>query len=152
MNAIVTELLEQCRAADLALSVEGDMLCIDWNREPPPALIDELRRHKPEIMAALAAMRPTVIAMRPNVIAPAPWVEQAAGAGDTPFEERCLDRRGVVERTGGAFLHFCVECGRWGAYGYGVTGDNPGRWYCREHRPDDCELAPHRVSDGRSQG
>jgi hypothetical protein len=42
-----------------------------------------------------------------------------------------------VERRGGAFLHFCFECGRWGAYGYGCTGDNSGRWYCREHRPDE---------------
>jgi hypothetical protein len=35
------------------------------------------------------------------------------------------------------FLHFCTECGRWGAYGYGATGDNPGRWYCWLHRPDE---------------
>jgi hypothetical protein len=34
-------------------------------------------------------------------------------------------------------LHFCVECGRWGTFGYGCTGDNPGRWYCREHRPEE---------------
>ena len=53
------------------------------------------------------------------------------------FEEPCADRRGSVERQGGIFLHFCIECGRWGAYGYGATGNNPGRWYCWRHRPDE---------------
>ena len=29
-------------------------------------------------------------------------------------------RRGRVERREGLFLHFCIDCGAWGAYGYGV--------------------------------
>ena len=39
------------------------------------------------------------------------------------------------ERRGPALLHFCVECGAWGAFGYSVTGGSLGRWYCRDHRP-----------------
>jgi hypothetical protein len=67
-----------------------------------------------------------------QVISPARW----AGACDGPsFEEPCPERRGLVERQGSLFLHFCVECGRWGAYGFGTTLSHPGRWYCRLHRP-----------------
>jgi hypothetical protein len=39
------------------------------------------------------------------------------------------------ERRNGIFLHFCIEYGRWGTYGYGATGEKPGRWYCHLHRP-----------------
>jgi hypothetical protein len=72
-----------------------------------------------------------------SVIAPARWAEITVGPGDPAFEMPCPERRGLVERRGGAFLHFCVECGRWGAYGYGATGDRTGQWYCRLHRPAD---------------
>jgi hypothetical protein len=58
-----------------------------------------------------------------SVIAPAHWVGGAVGIGETPFEMPCPERRGLVERRGGVFLHFCVECGRWGAYGYGTTSE-----------------------------
>jgi hypothetical protein len=120
MNSTVTELLARCSAANLALSIEGDMLCIDHERPPPADLVEELRRYKPEIMAVLKA---------PNVISPTTWF--AAGV-DEPNPER----RGLVGYDGGMFLHFCGECGRWGSYGYGCIGANLGRWYCREHRPD----------------
>ena len=69
------------------------------------------------------------------LIAPRRWVEVVAGANEPSFEMPCPERRGLVERRGRLFLHFCTECGRWGAYGYGATGDNPGRWYCWLHRP-----------------
>jgi hypothetical protein len=72
------------------------------------------------------------------VIAPACWVTGAAGNCPEPsFEMPCLERRGLLERRDGVFLHFCVECGRWGAYGYGATGEKPGRWYCHLHRPNE---------------
>jgi hypothetical protein len=67
---------------------------------------------------------------------PRRWVEVVAGAKEPSFEPPRPERRGLVERRGQLFLHFCTECGRWGAYGYGATGDNPGRWYCWLHRPD----------------
>jgi hypothetical protein len=54
------------------------------------------------------------------------------------FEMPCDVRRGQVDaRPDGLFLHFCEECGAWGAFGYGVslrTG-KLGRWYCAAHRP-----------------
>jgi hypothetical protein len=58
-------------------------------------------------------------------------------------EEPCATRRGRVEEHGDVLLHFCVECGRFGPYGYGVRlrAGQLGRWYCREHRPQDPGLA-----------
>lgn len=55
------------------------------------------------------------------------------------------DRAGlVVLEPSGAFLHYCVKCGRWGAFGYDVDPmkGRLGRWYCGAHRPD---------RDGRSR-
>jgi len=66
------------------------------------------------------------------------WAPAVAGERPEPaFEVPYPGRRGLVEKRGGAFLHFCRECGRWGAYGYGCSCDSRGRWYCREHRPNE---------------
>ena len=124
----VAELLARCRTAGLALLVEDDSLHVDFESDPPVDLIEEIRRHKPEVMAALSSA-PLETA---EVIAPACWVTGAAG---NSFEMPCSERRGLIERVHGVFLHFCVECGRWGTYGYGATGEKPGRWYCHLHRP-----------------
>jgi len=91
--------------------------------------LDPLRHNGPTLPRDVAHSAP--------IIAPVRWVERLAVAGEPGFELPCPGRRGLVERRGGAFLHFCVECGRWGAYGYGCTGDKSGRWYCCEHRPDE---------------
>jgi hypothetical protein len=135
VNGALTELLERCRAAGLALLVEGDSLHVDFEKDPPNDLIEEIRRHKPEVVAALSS-GPVQMA---KVIAPARWVLGAGGncCSEPPFEMPCPERRGVFARRDGVFLHFCMECGRWGAYGYGATGAKPGRWYCRMHRPDE---------------
>ena len=132
MNGAIAELLARCRTAGLALLVEGDLLHVDFESEPPVDLIEEIRQHKPEVMAALSSA-PLETA---EVIAPARWVSGAAGnSPEASFETPCIERRGLLERRNGIFLHFCVECGRWGTYGYGATGEKPGRWYCHLHRP-----------------
>jgi hypothetical protein len=86
-------------------------------------------------------VRPVVLDERPNpepvggaekrsmVVAPAQWHASA----DTPS----ADRRGLTRREGGRFDHYCLVCGAWGAFGYGVTARNPGQWYCQTHRPKD---------------
>ena len=53
------------------------------------------------------------------------------------LELPCVARRGRVQELAGALLHFCIECGAYGAFGYGVRlrAGRPGRWYCAEHRP-----------------
>ena len=82
----------------------------------------------PDLLYTAPEPTPKESAAAPAVIfAPERWVELVAGASEKPFETPCPERRGLVKRKGGAFLHFCVECGRWGAFGYGCTGDNPWR-------------------------
>lgn len=89
-------------------------------------------------LATLSAGHPQIDFSEPAVIAPAA-LSGAAGRpqpiGEPPVGEPCETRRGWVVREGGLLLHFCIECGAWGAYGYGVRGTSIGRWYCREHRP-----------------
>ena len=134
MNGAIAELLARCRTAGLALLVEGDLLHVDFESDPPVDLIEEIRQYKPEVMAALSSA-PLETA---EVIAPARWVSGAAGnSPEASFETPCIERRGLLERRNGIFLHFCVECGRWGTYGYGATSEKPGLWYCRMHRPDE---------------
>jgi Protein of unknown function (DUF3987) len=42
-----------------------------------------------------------------------------------------------VQQLDGVIQHFCLECGRIAAFGYGVClkAGRLGRWYCGEHRP-----------------
>jgi hypothetical protein len=70
-----------------------------------------------------------------KVIAPLTWVAQTGADDEPPFDHPCIERCGRVVRRDALFLHFCVVCGAWGAYGFGVTGRFPGRWFCRDHRP-----------------
>jgi hypothetical protein len=73
---------------------------------------------------------------------PAPLAESEPG-----FSEPCVARRGRVEVRDGLFLHFCAECGAWGAFGYGVNlrADQLGRWYCGAHRPQGAAHAESKV-------
>jgi hypothetical protein len=61
-------------------------------------------------------------------------------------EQRFLDVSGMTAelrrgRVGydkeGRFLHYCVVCGEWGAFGYGVflRRGQPGKWFCGNHKP-----------------
>jgi hypothetical protein len=94
-------------------------------------------------LATLAAGRSSSRIPEPvptaNVIAPSPWFERFVPPMELEpsFSVPCIARRGRVEERERVLLHFCVECGRWGAFGYGVslrTG-RVGRWYCTAHRP-----------------
>jgi hypothetical protein len=71
----------------------------------------------------------------PALLAPGTWFDRFGPPGEPAFDQPCSSRRGLVERRGAVFVHFCVTCGAWGAFGYDAVGDRPGRWYCREHRP-----------------
>ena len=73
----------------------------------------------------------------PRVIAPVSWHEHLVPprVEETPYDQPSPERRGRVERVGPAFLHFCAICGAWGSFGYAVTRDRPGLWYCGKHRP-----------------
>ncbi len=74
-----------------------------------------------------------------DLTATSPWFRRvAAGADDEPgLETPCEARRGRVQSLDKMFLHFCVQCGAYGPFGYGVNmrAGHLGRWYCRKHRP-----------------
>lgn len=86
----------------------------------------------------------------PKLLAPVSWYEHLGPPRfeGTPYHQQCLERRGRVERAGAALLHFCVVCGAWGSFGYGVTRDRPGLWYCGKHRPVG-DLHPAKRGGGR---
>jgi hypothetical protein len=47
------------------------------------------------------------------------------------------------DRQGGqAFEHYC-HCGKWAAWGFGVSilRNEPGQWFCREHIPVEMRAA-----------
>jgi hypothetical protein len=50
-------LLERCRAAGLELLVEGSALHVEFERQPPVGLLEQIRRLKPEIIVALTAIQ-----------------------------------------------------------------------------------------------
>lgn len=104
--------------------------------------IEAVERSKAEVSAAVAAgfarnPRNQKASEMPLQVDPLP-------ARDEPsLEEPRAARRGRVEQHGDAFLHFCVDCGRFGPYGYGVhmRAGQLGRWFCHKHRPQHHELA-----------
>jgi hypothetical protein len=74
------------------------------------------------------------------LVAPPDWFQRFASpaGGEPSFDKPCAERRGRIEELPGrVFLHFCIECGRWGAFGYGVNlrAGRLGGWYCATHRP-----------------
>ena len=48
-----TEALKLAQAAGVSIEVDGDGLVLEATAPPPPAVLDELRRHKAEIIALL---------------------------------------------------------------------------------------------------
>jgi hypothetical protein len=126
MTAHAGDLIAEVHKAGGTIRRDGDVIDLHAPAPLPAELVARIREAKPAVLAILAEIE------RP-IISPARW---AGATSDGPsFEEPCPERHGRIERQGAMFLHFCVECGRWGAYGYGATLSQPGRWYCRLHRP-----------------
>ena len=120
----VLTLLRRAHAVGLRLEAAGDKLLIRGPKLAEP-VVKLLAEHKLEVQAALA-LRPGCLRVVPSA------------AGEPGLEQPCAARRGRVQvLDNGALLHFCVSCGRFGAFGYGVRlrARHPGRWYCGEHRP-----------------
>ncbi len=106
---------------------------------PPAAVLDLLSQHKADVLAMLAAI---AYESNEDKLSALPASSESAtplGEDEPGLEHLCAARRGRVQASDGVLLHFCVECGRFAPYGYGVrlrTGQL-GRWYCREHRPQE---------------
>jgi hypothetical protein len=104
------------------------------------------QRRREEAVLALTGMGITMgtnpAKQLPSDEPPAKPVEPPAEAPQPQMETRASngipeDRRGFVGYVDGRFVHYCPECGEWGAHGIGVflRRGQLGVWYCAEHKP-----------------
>src|SRR5262249_14377446 len=125
-----------CRAQEVGLRVEpkGDTLLVRGPKRLEP-MVKLLAEHKAEVLAVLGI---TVHESGPLPLVPRFHRKARVAGGEAGLEMRCAARGGRVQEVEGAFLRFCVECGAFGAFGYGVSirAGRLGRWYCAEHRPE----------------
>ena len=125
-------LLRRAQEAGLRVEPAGDKLMVRGPKNAAP-VVRLLAEHKAEILAAL--LNTTQDA---ELLAPSPRFERVIPSveGEPRLELPCAARRGRVQELEGAFLHFCIVCGAYGAFGYGVNfrGGRLGHWYCAAHR------------------
>jgi hypothetical protein len=116
-------LLLRAQRAGLRVERAGDKLVVRGPRQAEP-VVKLIAEHKAEVLAAL-----TVTRGFPRIM---PLAD-----GEPGLEQPCAARRGRVQLLDRTFLHFCIHCGRFAAFGYGVPlrAGRLGRWYCGEHRP-----------------
>jgi hypothetical protein len=93
MNA--ADVLNAARAAGLCLAVDGDELVLESSGAPPSAVLDLIRAHKPEIIAAITATKVASAASADYVADWRDWYEERAAirqfdGGYTRDEAECL--------------------------------------------------------------
>jgi hypothetical protein len=129
-------LLRRAYEAGLRVEAAGNNLLIHGPRRAEP-VVRLLAEHKAVVLEALAATAMPVDEL--NVLPPSPWFERTVPAadGEPRLDESCISRRGRVHELDRAVLHFCIECGAYGAFGYGVNprSERFGNWFCAAHRP-----------------
>ena len=137
------DLLDDLAVIGATIQPEGDGLILRAGTTPVPAgLVNRIRRAKAELLATLATddVKKELVALEATLVAPPDWFRSIASPaeGEPGFDQPCAERRGRIEELPGrVFLHFCIECGRWGVFGYGVNlrAGRLGGWYCATHRP-----------------
>ena len=126
-------LLRRAQEAGLRVKPAGDKLMVRGPKQAEP-VVKLLAEHKAEVLAALANT-----ANNAELLVPSLQFERVIQSiEDEPgLELPYAARRGRVQELEGVFLHFCAECGAYGAFGYGVRlrAGQLGRWYCAAHRP-----------------
>jgi hypothetical protein len=126
-------LLRRAQEAGLRVEPAGDKLMVRGPKQAEP-VVKLLAEHKAEVLAALANT-----ANNAELLVPSLQFERVIQSieGEPGLELPCAARRGRVQDLEGVFLHFCAECGAYGAFGYGVNlrAGQLGRWYCAAHRP-----------------
>jgi hypothetical protein len=140
-----TEAIKVARHAGIELAIDGDNLVLEAPAPPPATVLHLLSRHKAEVVAILAAT-----AHDNKLLARTPIFDSVSAQEEPGHEQPCASRRGRVQELDGVFLHFCVECGRFGPFGYGVSlrAGQLGRWYCHEHRPQGPKPCGYRSPTG----
>ena len=131
MMSTPSSVLHDLEAIGATIEPAGDRLLLRAGPKPVPvSVIRRIREAKPELLALLH-QEVTALPITPSSARVLPI------GGEPGLEQPCAARRARVQMLDGAFLHFCIECGRFGAFGYGVRlrAGRLGRWYCGEHRP-----------------
>jgi hypothetical protein len=126
------EVLCQLEAIGAVIEPAGDRLLLRAGPTPVPAsVIRRVRQTKSELLALLQQKASTLAAERS-------FARVIDSNGEPGLEQPCAARRGLVQELDRTFLHFCVHCGRFAAFGHGVhlSAGRLGRWYCGEHRPE----------------
>jgi hypothetical protein len=103
---------EVCRhLAAIGATIEqaGDRLLLRAGPKPVPA--DIIRRVREAKADLLILLRQTSGLTFARVI---------DTKGEPGLEQPCAARRGRVQELDRTFLHFCVDCGRFASFGYGV--------------------------------
>jgi hypothetical protein len=99
-------LLDACRAAGLSLEAEGQDLFVEADRDPPAALLDELKLHKAEIVALLR--EPVAAGLPEGDLA------QAKDTGRSPADWRDLyDERSAIRQYDGHYSRAEAEEMAW---------------------------------------
>jgi hypothetical protein len=130
------EAIRAARDAGVDIAIDGNDLLLEASAPPPAELVDLLSRHKADIIALLA-----IVAFESNHFGTRALLPTSESIGEFPvaepgLEEPCAIRRGLMVAEHGVLLHFCVECGRFGRFGIGVSlrQGRLGHWYCGQHR------------------
>jgi hypothetical protein len=122
-------ILHELEAIGAIIVPTGDCLLLRAGPKSVPAsIIRRVREAKPELLALLRQEDAATVGISRLV---------RHTDGEPSLEQPCAARRGRVEERERVLLHFCAECGAWGAFGYGVNlrCGRLGRWYCAAHRP-----------------
>jgi hypothetical protein len=113
MDAVA--LLQRAREVGLHVEPKGDTLLVRGPKRLEP-MVKLLAEHKDEVLAVLGNT-----AHESGPLPPVPRFDRKArvAEGEPGLEMPCAARRGRTQEVEGAFLHFCVQCGAFGAFGYG---------------------------------
>ena len=126
------EVFRNLTAIGATIEHAGDHLLLRAGPKPvPAAIIRRVREAKPELLVMLQQKAaPLASELR--------FARVMDANGEPGLEQPCATRRGRVQELDHTFLHFCVHCGRFASFGYGVhlSAGRLGRWYCGEHRPE----------------
>jgi hypothetical protein len=132
------EAIRAARDAGVDIAIDDNDLLLEASAPPPAGLVDLLSRHKAEIIDFLSAVTSESDQFRIRASGPTRESTAKFSVATPGPEQPCASRCGLVVEENGALLYFCVECGRFGRFGVGVSlrQGRTGRWYCGEHRPN----------------
>jgi hypothetical protein len=123
---IAHRLIEDATAAGLSIVVENGDLVVEADCDPPSELIEELRRYKPELLAALSRAAVPVrrrdiaeergavtTAPDPPAITPATEAEEGAATADQTWWRDQYEERAAIRQYDGGYPRAEAELLAW---------------------------------------